>query len=59
MRVTGFGDQCGFVAFDVDPGTAGGSTSITATYYAVNGLFGAAIPVDKFTLTRPRRDAVL
>ena len=49
---------CGFVAFDVDPGVAGGHTSIIATYYAVNGLLGAAVPVDKFTLTRPRRDAV-
>ena len=47
---------CGFVAFDVDPGVPGGLTSITATYYAVNGVFSAAVPVDKFTLTRPRRD---
>jgi hypothetical protein len=49
-------NPCGFVAFDVDPGGPGGMTSITATYYAVNGVFGAAVPVDKFTLTRPRRD---
>ena len=49
-------NPCGFVVFDVDPGVPGGPTSIAATYYAVNGLLGAAIPVDKFTLTRPRRD---
>jgi hypothetical protein len=29
---------------------------MVATYYAVNGLNGAAVPVDKFTLMRPRRD---
>lgn len=49
-------NPCGFVSFDVDPGVLGGHTSIAATYYAVNGLLGAAVPVDKFTLTRPRRD---
>jgi hypothetical protein len=52
-------NPCGFVAFDVDPGVPGGLTSITATYYAVNGVFGAAVPVDKFTLTRPRRDTLV
>lgn len=30
----------GFVAFDVDPGQPGGTTSIKATYYAVTGPFG-------------------
>ena len=49
-------NPCGFVAFDVDPGQPGGTTSIAATYYAVNGPFGETVPVDKFTLTRPRRD---
>ncbi len=48
---------CGFVAFDVDPGQPGGHTSMAATYYAVDGPFGAVTPVDQFTLTRPRRDA--
>jgi 3',5'-cyclic AMP phosphodiesterase CpdA len=48
----------GFVVFDVDPGRVGGSTSITATYYTVRGPFGDATPVDRFTLTRPRVDAV-
>ncbi len=47
----------GFVAFDVDPGRAGATTSITATHYAVDGPFGALTPVDGFTLTRPRADA--
>ena len=47
-------NPCGFVAFDVDPGQPGGNTTISATYYAVNGPFGEATPVDKFTLTRPR-----
>jgi len=46
----------GFVVFDVDPGQPGGITSMAATYYAVNGPFGAMTPIDKFTLTRPRRD---
>lgn len=45
----------GFVAFDVDPGPAGGNTSITATYYAVSGPFGAVTEVDHFTLSKPRR----
>lgn len=44
----------GFAAFEVDPGTPGGTTSITATHYAVSGPFGALIEVDKFTLTKPR-----
>jgi 3',5'-cyclic AMP phosphodiesterase CpdA len=47
----------GFAAFEVHPGTVpGGPTSITVTYYAVNGPFGALTPVDRFTLVRPRRD---
>jgi hypothetical protein len=46
----------GFAAFDVDPGTPGGSTSIAVTYYAVSGPYGTATPVDRFTLTRPRAD---
>lgn len=44
----------GFVAFDVDPGTPGGRTSIKATYYAVRGPYGAVVPIDEFTLTKPR-----
>jgi hypothetical protein len=51
-------NPCGFVAFDVEPGAPGGITSMAATYYAVKGPLGEAIPVDKFTLTRPRRDAL-
>jgi hypothetical protein len=47
----------GFVAFDVDPGQVGGTTSIKATHYAVTGPFGDLTPVDEFILTRPRRDA--
>ncbi|SPM43271.1 hypothetical protein MNAB215_5493, partial [Mycobacterium numidiamassiliense] len=46
----------GFVAFDVDPGQPGGHTSIEATQYALSGLLGATIPVDQFTLTKPRGD---
>ncbi|MCW2687824.1 MAG: hypothetical protein JWR37_2714 [Mycobacterium sp.] len=46
----------GFVAFDVEPGTPGGNTSMQATYYAVNGPFGDVKPVDQFTLSRPRTD---
>ncbi len=47
----------GFVAFDVDPGTTGGRTSITATYYAITGPFEELTVVDRFTLTRPRADS--
>jgi 3',5'-cyclic AMP phosphodiesterase CpdA len=47
-------NPCGFLAFDVDPGTPGGNTSIKATHYAVNGLYGAINVVEQFTLTRPR-----
>ena len=45
----------GFVAFNVDPGSPGGNTSIKATHYAVNGPYGATSVVEQFTLTRPRR----
>jgi 3',5'-cyclic AMP phosphodiesterase CpdA len=44
----------GFVAFDVDPGSPGGNTSIKATHYAVTGPYGAINEVEAFTLTRPR-----
>src|SRR6202167_872748 len=44
----------GFVAFDVDPGPPGGTTSIKATHYAVDGPYGAIKVVEQFTLTRPR-----
>lgn len=46
----------GFAAFDVDPGQPGGNTSMNVTYYAVTGgEFGGLTPVDRFTLTRPRK----
>ncbi|MBO0874573.1 MAG: fibronectin type III domain-containing protein [Pseudonocardia sp.] len=45
----------GFAAFDVDPGGSGPTTAIHVTYYAVTGPYGAMSPVDRFTLTRPRR----
>ncbi len=45
----------GFAAFEVDPGSPGGSTSIRATHYAVHGPFGGLSVVDTFTLTKPRR----
>jgi hypothetical protein len=44
----------GFVAFDVDPGSPGGNTSMKATHYAINGPYGAINVVEQFTLTRPR-----
>jgi hypothetical protein len=34
-------------------------TCMSATYYAVNGPFGKIAPVDKFTLTRPRRESIV
>ncbi|MCU1649371.1 MAG: hypothetical protein JWQ60_520 [Pseudonocardia sp.] len=45
----------GFAAFDVDPGGTGPTTAIHVTYYAVTGPYGELTPVDRFTLTRPRR----
>ncbi len=45
----------GFAAFDVDPGGSGPTTAIHVTYYAVTGPYGELTPVDRFTLTRPRR----
>jgi 3',5'-cyclic AMP phosphodiesterase CpdA len=47
----------GFAAFDVDPGTRGGFTTITVTYYDVIGNDGELAPFETFTLRRPRRDA--
>ncbi|MCX3059520.1 purple acid phosphatase family protein [Streptomyces beihaiensis] len=44
----------GFAAFEVDPGSPGGDTSIHVTYYSVSGPYGALTAVDRFTLTRPR-----
>ena len=44
----------GFVEFAVDPGVPGGHTTMTGTYYAVDGPFGAVSVVDRFVLTRPR-----
>ncbi|WP_343710561.1 metallophosphoesterase family protein [Mycobacterium sp.] len=44
----------GFAVFDVDPGSPGGRTSITATHYAVSRPFGAMTEVDRFTLSKPR-----
>lgn len=46
----------GFVAFDVDPGPAGGNTSISATHYALTGPLGEMSVIDRFTLTKPRGD---
>jgi len=45
----------GFAAFDVDPSGSGPTTAIHVTYYAVTGPYGELTPVDRFTLTRPRR----
>jgi hypothetical protein len=45
----------GFASFDVDPGRPGGHTTMAVTYHAVTGPYGATVPVDRFTLTRPRR----
>ncbi|ATA28235.1 acid phosphatase [Mycobacterium lepraemurium] len=45
-----------FVTFDVDPGPAGGNTSISATHYALTGPLGEMSVIDRFTLTKPRGD---
>ncbi|MFI2609292.1 purple acid phosphatase family protein [Kitasatospora sp. NPDC018619] len=44
----------GFASFDVDPGGRNGQTTIGVTYYSVSGPYGDLVPVDRFTLTRPR-----
>ncbi|WP_030243750.1 purple acid phosphatase family protein [Streptomyces sp. NRRL S-350] len=44
----------GFASFDVNPGERGGQTTIDVTYYSVSGPYGDLVPVDRFTLTRPR-----
>lgn len=46
----------GFVVFDLDPGTPGGKTSITARYFAVTDSSAGPTLVDEFTLVRPRSD---
>jgi 3',5'-cyclic AMP phosphodiesterase CpdA len=46
----------GFAAFTVDPGSRGGVTTITVTYYDVVGTDGQLAPFETFTLRRPRRD---
>jgi hypothetical protein len=47
----------GFATFDVDPGRLGGNTTIDVTYYATKaGSADYSKVVDRFTLTRPRRD---
>ncbi|MGH9154076.1 MAG: purple acid phosphatase family protein [Acidimicrobiales bacterium] len=48
----------GFTAFDVDPGSPGGWTRIEAVHYGARAGSVRYRPVDRFTLTRPRRDAV-
>lgn len=47
----------GFGAFEVDPGTPGGDTTITVTYYNVTGVGGGLEAFESFTLRRPRSDA--
>ncbi len=47
----------GFAAFTVNPGTkAGGTTSISVTYYEVNGPYGQLHAFETFVLQRPRSD---
>jgi Calcineurin-like phosphoesterase/Purple acid Phosphatase, N-terminal domain len=52
----------GIGVFDVDPGTPGGNTSITMTYYhtpaaTASNLNPSPIVYDTFTAVRPRRDS--
>jgi len=47
----------GFAAFDVDPGTSGGTTRICVTYYRTALTGGTPEPFDTFVLERPRTDA--
>jgi hypothetical protein len=45
----------GVAAFHVDPTGSGQNTAMHVTYYAVTGPRPHPTPVDRFTLTRPRR----
>jgi hypothetical protein len=47
----------GFGAFEVDPGTPGGDTTMRVTYYNVTGVGGGLEAFETFTLRRPRSDA--
>ncbi|MFF3572210.1 hypothetical protein ACFYXQ_30960 [Nocardia jiangxiensis] len=39
----------------MDSGGGGPTTTMHVTYYAASGPYGDLLPVDRFTLTRPRR----
>jgi hypothetical protein len=45
----------GFAAFDVDPAEAGGTTSITVTYYGAAAGSRDYLPRDRFVLRKPVR----
>ncbi len=47
----------GFAAFDVDPGSPSGTTTITVTHYGAQRGSPDYRPLDRFVLSRPRRDA--
>ncbi|WP_116202528.1 purple acid phosphatase family protein [Amycolatopsis circi] len=48
----------GFAAFDVDPGRGpGDKTRMKVTYYTFGSAAADLVPVDRFVLERPRRDA--
>ncbi|MDQ4502291.1 metallophosphoesterase family protein [Sinomonas sp. ASV322] len=47
----------GFGAFEVDPGTPGGETTMKVTYLNVTGLGGGLETFETFTLRRPRSDS--
>ena len=47
----------GFGAFDVDPGSPGGQTTMKVTYYNVTGVGGGLEAFETFTLSRPRSDS--
>jgi hypothetical protein len=47
----------GFGAFEVDPGSPGGQTTMKVTYYNVTGVGGGLEAFETFTLRRPRTDA--
>ncbi len=47
-------NEYGFGVFDVDPGTAHGTTTITFTYYGTTLGSSTYTPQDSITLTRPR-----
>lgn len=58
LAVRGEEHPWGFATFTVDPGVAGGRTTLTVTYRDVLDAAGTTRVADTFRLTRPRSDSI-